>query len=109
MAEGLLLAWSSPASRESVAEFEKWYEEVHIPEVRAAIPSISAVERYELVDPERGPSGRFLTVYRMDDGDVAKAAAALGEGVASGRIQTTTAMDVTNDPPVIQWYRVHEA
>jgi len=109
MAEGLLLAWSSPVSQESVAEFEKWYEEVHIPEVRAAIPSISAVERYELVDPERGPSGRFLAVYRMDDADLAKAAAALAEGVASGRIRMTTAMDVTNDPPATQWYRAHNA
>jgi hypothetical protein len=109
MAEGLLLAWSSPGSHESIAEFETWYDDVHIPEVKAAIPSISTVARYELVDPASGPSGRFLTVYEMADGDVMAAAKALGDGVASGRIRLTTAMDVTGDPPETQWYRAHPA
>ncbi|TQM11212.1 DUF4286 family protein [Pseudonocardia kunmingensis] len=109
MAESLLLAWASPASQESLAEFDTWYDEVHIPELRAAIPSISRVQRFQLVDPANGPTGRYLAVYEMDDADVAAAAAALGGGVKSGRIRMTAAMDTAITPPVTQWYQAHQA
>jgi len=104
MAKALLLAWSSPASPDQVAEFDEWY--THIPQVRAAVPSITSVSRYELVDPgSPEPSNRYLAVYEIDDTDVAAAAAAMGEGAAAGRIEMTTAMNTTQEPPTAQWYR----
>ncbi|MFC9355867.1 hypothetical protein ACFTZB_04675 [Rhodococcus sp. NPDC057014] len=36
------------------SEFRRWYDEVHIPEVRAAYPELSSVERYDLT-----PSPQF--------------------------------------------------
>ena len=42
MAKGLLLAWSSPVSDERDAEFNSWYDDTHIPQVRTAIASITA-------------------------------------------------------------------
>lgn len=109
MAKALLLAWASPASQESDAEFEQWYEHTHIPQVRAAIPSIGPVSRYALVDPEAGGQTRFLAVYEMDDDDIPSAAAALGDGVGSGRIQMSESLDLVNAPPQLQWYRRHPA
>jgi hypothetical protein len=106
MAKALLLAWSSPASPDQVAEFEEWYTRTHIPQVRAAVPSITSVSRYELVDPgSPEPSNRYLAVYEIDDTDVAAAAAAMGESAAAGRIEMTTAMNTTQEPPAAQWYR----
>jgi len=106
MAKSLLLAWASPASQESAAEFEEWYEGTHIPQVRAAIPSISAVARYALADPVSGETGTsYLAIYELDDDDVPAAAGALQEAVTSGRMQMTAAMDLTDNPPVTQWYR----
>jgi len=31
----------------------------------------------------------------------------LVDGAAAGRIQLTTAMDMTGNPPAVQWYRGH--
>ena len=36
MAKTLLLVWSTPASPEVEPEFNRWYSETHIPELRAA-------------------------------------------------------------------------
>lgn len=51
MARGVFLAWSSPVAPDQLAQFDQWYSSTHIPQVRAAVPSISAVARYELIDP----------------------------------------------------------
>ena len=65
MAKGLLLAWSSPASDESDAEFNSWYEDTHIPQVRAAIPSITAVYRYRTADLPARSSPHIATSPSM--------------------------------------------
>jgi len=109
MTQALLLAWASPADDASAEAFEAWYEDVHIPQVREAIPSISSVRRYVLTDPATGPGQRFLAIYAMDDTDIAAAADALSEGVRSGRIEISSAMDFAAAPPVTEWYRRHPA
>ena len=101
-----MLAWSSPLSPDRLGEFEEWYETTHIPQIRAAVPSITAVSRFERVDPESaGPSHRYLAVYELDDDDIPAAAAALADAGAAGRLEMTTAMDMTGQPPAAQWFR----
>src|SRR5215471_17885239 len=100
MSKGLLLAWTSPASAETEDEFNAWYDKVHIPQVREAIPSITAVHRYRTADFSHGTAEgqspyAYLAVYEMDSADVASAAAALADGVGSGRIELTSAMDTS--------------
>jgi len=108
MAKALLLAWSTPASDETTAEFNTWYDETHIPQIRELIPSVSVVNRYQLtaVDPS-APAGpvRYLAVYEMDDADVATAAAALGGALGSGKLTMTATMDVAANPPATEWYQ----
>jgi hypothetical protein len=78
----------------------------HIPQIRAAVPSITAVSRYQLVDPESpGRSDRYLAVYELDTGDIPAAAAALADSAAAGRMDMTTAMNVTDNPPAAQWFQ----
>lgn len=108
MPKAVLLAWSSPRSAERVAEFDEWYERTHIPQVRTAVPSITAVSRYELVDPDSPePVNRYLAIYELDDGDVKAAAAAMADSAAAGRIELTTALDMADHPPTVQWCRAH--
>jgi hypothetical protein len=103
MAQGLFIAYSSAVPGRD-ADYEKWYDEIHIPDVRTAIPSITAVHRYRLVDLQGGGGApRYVAVYELDDADVATAAAQLGAAGAEGRLRMTDAMDTTADPPVIQW------
>jgi hypothetical protein len=108
MAKGVFLAWTSPVSPDRLAEFDEWYRETHIPQVRAAVPSISAATRYELIDPAADqPSYRYLTVYELDDADVPAAAAAMNESAAAGKIDMTPAIDLAERPPAAEWYRAY--
>ena len=108
MADGVFLAWSSPVSPDQLAQFDQWYSSTHIPQVRAAVPSISAVARYELIDPAgAGPSYRYLTVYELDDADIPAAVAAMNESAAVGKIDMSPAMDLVQRPPVAEWYRAY--
>jgi hypothetical protein len=101
------MAWASPVDEASDSEFNAWYDGTHVPQVRAAIPAITAVRRYRVADvPGVGASRahRYVAVYEMDTDDVAGAMAALGAASADGRIEMTTTMDLTANPPVLQWY-----
>jgi len=110
MAKALFLAWSSPVDDASDGEFNAWYEGTHIPQVRAAIPAITAVHRYLTADLADGGAGgqpgqRYLAVYELDTDDVAGAAAALGAAMAQGKLDLTTTMDLAVNPPALQWYQ----
>jgi EthD domain len=111
MAQALLLAWSSPVDDASDREFAAWYEGTHIPQVRAAIPAITAVHRYTPADLPDGagtgapPTHRYLAVYELDTDDVAADAAALGAAMAEGKLDITTTIDLTVNPPVLWWYQ----
>jgi hypothetical protein len=105
MAKALLAAWTSPVDDESEAEFNAWYENTHIPQIRAAIPAVTATYRYRAADLP-GPAGaqqpahRYLAVYELDTDDVAGAVAAFG----SAKLDLSPALDLTTDPPIVQWY-----
>lgn len=109
MAKALFLAWTSPVDDASDSEFNAWYESTHIPQVRAAIPAITAVHRYMPADLHDGggqgaqPTHRYLAVYEMDTDDVASAATALQ--TALGSMDITPTIDVQVDPPILQWYQ----
>jgi hypothetical protein len=108
MAKAMFLAWASPVDDASDSEFNVWYDGTHVPQVRAAIPAITAVHRYRVADvPGVGATSahRYLAVYEMDTDDVAGAMAALGAASADGRIELTATMDITASPPVLQWYQ----
>ncbi|MFB9323861.1 hypothetical protein [Cryptosporangium minutisporangium] len=108
MAKTLLLAWSTPVSEEAVDEFHRWYEETHVPELRAAVPSITAANRYRLRPIGPGPAapaaGRFLCVYEIDEADAEAVAGALFGAIGDGRISQGQLMDMTGNPPALEWY-----
>ncbi len=83
MGTGMFMAWSNPVSIDDDEKFNAWYEQIHIPQVREAIPSISNVRRYTLLGSgQDGGVKRYLACYELADGDVAGAAAALSAGRA---------------------------
>src|ERR1700683_3907603 len=108
MAKSMFMAWSSPVDEASDSEFNAWYDGRHVPQVRAAIPAITAVHRYRVADvPGVGAAAthRYVAVYEMDTDDVAAAMAALGAAQTDGRIEMTPTMDLTGNPPALQWYQ----
>jgi len=106
MAKATLIAMSSPTGPEQEDDFNDWYENTHIPQLREAIPSISNVTRYREVDPTGvSQTIRYVAVYELDTDDVAAAAGQLGAAGQGGKLDLTTTMDMTSNPPVLIWAR----
>lgn len=102
MAKTLLLVWSSPASPDVEETLNSWYDGTHIPELRAALPSITAVNRYQLHG--EGGTIRYLTAYELDEDDIDAATTAFNSVLASGTFTMTNTINMSDAPPVMQWY-----
>lgn len=107
MAKSLLIALTSPAGADSLEDFNTWYDQTHIPEIRAVLPSVTEVNRYVLAAPDAAAHElpRYLAVYEIDDADPSAAAAALGAAMGTGQLTLTPALDGTVNPPVLQFFR----
>ena len=71
MAKGKMVIFTSPASAEKEGEFNRWYNEVHIPEIAAAAPKVSGATRYlasgTQIPGQPAPPQPYMTVYHLDD------------------------------------------
>ncbi|GAB5467226.1 MAG: hypothetical protein Kilf2KO_02560 [Rhodospirillales bacterium] len=67
MSRGGLLIWNDCAP-EALADYERWYQEEHLPE-RAGIPGYRCGARYEALDLE-ADSQRFFTLYETASPEV---------------------------------------
>lgn len=102
MTTSVIIAYSSPIDDESEREFLAWYRDVHIPEVRAAVPGVKGTATYRLWqrEPSSEPS-RFVTVYEVETAQADAAAQALG-AAASG-FTLTPALDRLENAPTTQF------
>ena len=61
-----MVVFSNPASPEVEDEYNRWYDEDHLPLVRSA-PGVVGATRYRLDgDPRHAPEHRYLAVYEID-------------------------------------------
>lgn len=104
MAKALMLAWTSPVGGAD-EEFLHWYDTVHIPDIRTAVPSVENVTRYRLTGPDADGPSRYLVIYELADGDTDAVMAAVGAAAADGRMELTPLLDTTGHPPVMQFYK----
>ena len=104
MAKAVLIVTSSPASPEQESDFNRWYDEVHVGQIKAAIPAITTVCRYKQLDVEQaGGPARYVAVYEMDSEDIPAALAALDAAMTAGNVSPTDTMDLTVAPPQLVW------
>jgi hypothetical protein len=100
----MLLAWSSPVSPEHDAEFTEWYTNTHMRQLVDAVPGVTATSRYRLMGSGTdGKSVRYLCCYELGGTDAKSAAAALGAARASGAFDMSSSIDVSVEPPVLQF------
>jgi hypothetical protein len=90
----LYLVFSNPAEGRD-DDYNKWYDEVHIPEV-LQIPGFLSAQRItqQVGDAPSpvAPKQRYGVIYEIE-GDPAEVSAKLNEGMASGALQMTDAVD----------------
>ncbi len=100
MAKGVMVVQSGPAEGRD-AEYERWYDEVHIPEV-LAVPGFVGARRFRALD-----GSHWLTIYEIEADDVKGPPAAFRERSASGRTTRSDALR-TDPPPVVTLYELVE-
>ena len=53
-------------------EFNRWYDEIHIPDVLKGCPEFLACRRYKLLTPAGKGSGAYLTEIEIETDDIDK-------------------------------------
>ena len=110
LAKGIMVVQSSPASADQEDEYNRWYDEIHIPGIRA-IPGFTGARRYRLVrDAGQVPDAivhDYLAVYDLDAPDIAEPVGELRARSAAGEMQGSDAL--SRDPaPVVAVYQLVE-
>jgi hypothetical protein len=95
MAKTVLLVESPPESSQLVDGYNRWHDDVHIPEM-LTIDGFRSARRWRAEDGET-----FITLYEID-ADVDTAKASLRAAFQSGRMSKPVAVEVT--PPTIMRY-----
>jgi hypothetical protein len=100
--------FSDVVSPDREAEFNRWYSEVHVPDV-TAVPGVLSARRFRLseqrsaLDAPIGGGLRYLVIYEIDTDDPAGVEAELQARVADGRFRPSDTM--SRDPgPVALYY-----
>lgn len=109
MARAQLIAYTSPSSPGQEEAFNKWYEQVHIPQVVERIPGVVGGHRLRLaaaqiVPAAELPSRRYMAVYELDTDDLPALAKRLAEALGDGTLDLTDAIDMTEFAPVMHFY-----
>jgi len=80
MAKWLLVVYTDSADPSREAEFNEWYDKVHLPDVLPA-PGLVRATRYVNTDPNPG-LGKFLATYEIESEDIDKTMATIQEHLA---------------------------
>jgi hypothetical protein len=71
MGKGVLVVWSNPESPDKDADYNRWYNDIHIPEMTDS-GHCKRVTRYKVSDDTQmpgaaGSSYRYFAIYEFDD------------------------------------------
>jgi hypothetical protein len=73
MSKGILMVQSTPVSAEREAEYNRWYDEEHFPDV-LGVPGFTAARRYRIADAgplkARSDIPPYIIVYEIEADDV---------------------------------------
>jgi len=99
MPKAILVVQANPSTPEREEEFNRWYDESHLPDVlrvdgyRAAQP-FRLVEGVPLAEGLPLPAQRYLAVYELETDDLEGAAQRLREQVLQGTIAISDTLDL---------------
>ncbi len=110
MPKAILIVQSAPASPDSEAEYNEWYDTVHLADV-CAIPGVTGAKRYKLSDanPLGNAEGAlpYIAIYEIESDDLTATLNELPARSMDGRMQMSDVLGM--DPmPVLSLYELHE-
>ncbi|MBD0860481.1 hypothetical protein IA539_04565 [Gordonia sp. zg691] len=108
-ASALLLAYVQPTSPADEPEFNRWYDEVHIPQLIERVPGVRGARRYHVADAQfagaPAPANSYLTVYEIDSENIADTVAEINTAMSDGSLELTTTLDGEVSPPVMHVFQ----
>ncbi len=69
MEKWLILVESNCKDPSREAEFNAWYDTIHIPDILSGSPGFKSAIRYVLKDPGKA-QGKYLAVYEIETSDI---------------------------------------
>ena len=105
MPKGIMVVQSRPSDPAREDEFNDWYSNTHLPEIRA-VPGFVAARRYKVHDTAAGGYS-YLAIYEIDADDLTDPVTELRARSAAGRTHTSDALQ-TDPPPVVTLYELLE-
>lgn len=83
-------------------DFNEWYDKTHIAQIRAAVPGVGEVTRYQ-VGAGQDATHSYLCVYEIEAGSPGEVLGAVGAGVQSGAVEMSDALS-TDPAPITLVY-----
>lgn len=75
------------------AEYNRWYNEQHLPDV-LAVPGFVAAQRFRRDDPDSQLKYSYMAIYEIESDDVAKTMADLNGRAGTPAMQLSDAIDL---------------
>jgi len=115
MAKALLFVFTNPASAEEEAEYNEWYEAIHLGELLEYVPGIIAASRYTVQDLSRRSAPgftegdadvplfpqRYAAIYEIEADDPEAVVRSIRVKSAEGRFRMSPALDRSATPPAM--------
>jgi hypothetical protein len=103
----ILLVNTNPASDDRTADYNDWYENVHIPQILERVDGVVAARRYRVDDGSPvQPPHRYLAVYEIEAEEPSAVVGALGEAVVTGRLDSTDALETSLPPGMVLYQEI---
>ena len=103
MPKAVMVVQSRPVTAEREHEYNKWYDETHVPEL-CGLPGIVSARRFRLSETQGVPpepsTHEYLAIYEIDTDDLQTVVDALNAGVGGGSIHMTDAIQLDPMPAV---------
>lgn len=100
MPKGIISLQTMPRSPDVEAEYQQWYNDVHLEEI-CSVEGITGARRYAPIDGE----GPFVAIYELDADDLDAVVGRLRDLGASGRMSSLQYLSMDDPPPVPKVYR----
>ena len=110
MPKGVMVVQSRPVSAEREDEYNKWYDEAHMPDIRQ-IPGFVSARRYRVRDAGSVTADpatpTYLAIYEIEADDLNVPLNELSARSAEGRVRRSDALQ-TDPRPVVTFYELLE-
>ncbi len=104
-----LIVFVTPAPGADETEFNRFFDEVHVPQIKERVPGFIRAERYKLSaaqvhSKDELPAHQYLNIWDVEADDLQDAADRLAKALNDGTLDGTSTVDVQAHSPLLYYY-----